>query len=83
MTRQAALLVVLIIGGCGMPHHDTVMQGNANGVVINFVGDLAETEPLARQYCARYERVPVFRQKKDENAFYDCVPPAAVPHVAS
>ena len=62
-----------LVGGCDPPHHDTAMQGNANGVVINYVGDVAETLPLARQHCAQYERVPVLRQTKDNYAVYDCI----------
>ncbi len=87
MTRRAAWLLVSVlaapIGGCAPLHQDTVMQGNANGVAINFVGDVAGTLPLARQFCARYERVPVLHETKDENAYYFCVKPADLPHQTS
>jgi hypothetical protein len=87
MTRRAAWLLVSALaaplGGCALPHPATVMQGNANGVAINFVGDVAETLPLARQFCARYERVPVLHETKEENAYYFCVKAADVPHPTS
>ena len=52
MARRATMLLVSMlvgpIGGCAA-HHDTVMGGSANGVEINYVGDIAETLPLAQQ----------------------------------
>lgn len=84
MARNAAWLAVAVsaalIGGCAAPPQDTVMQGNANGVVISYVGDIAATEPLARQFCARYERVPLLHETKEENAYYFCVRPGELPH---
>lgn len=55
------------------------MQGNADGVVISYVGDIANTLPIARQHCARYERVPVLHDAKENHAVYFCVRPGAVP----
>lgn len=87
MTRRAAWLSISALaalsGGCTLPHHDAVMQGNANGVVINYVGDVAETQPLARQFCARYERVPVLHATKEDNAYYFCVKPGDAPQSTS
>lgn len=87
MTRSAAWLPVvvsaLLIGGCAAPHQDRVMQGNSNGVVISYVGNVAETEPLARQFCARYERVPVLHETKPENVYYFCMRPGEMPHQSS
>jgi len=84
MTRSAAWLAVLVlvasIGGCTTPPHDAVMQGNVNGLAISYVGDIAETVPLARQFCARYERVPVLHETKEDNAYYFCVRPTDAPH---
>lgn len=87
MTRSAAKLLGLtlaaMVGGCAAPHHDTVMQGDANGVVVNYFGDVAETLPLARQFCARYERVPVLHGTRDENAYYFCVKPGDASRLTS
>jgi hypothetical protein len=71
------------LAGCAAPPHDVVMEGNADGVIISYTGDIALTEPLARQYCARYERVPVLHQSTDSNVVYFCVKPGVAPHVAS
>jgi hypothetical protein len=79
MRRAAGFSVALgtALGGCALPHHDVAMRGSADGVIINYFGDLTETLPLARQHCAQYERVPVLRETKDNNAIYDCVRPGA------
>lgn len=79
MARYAVAMLVstlaVLSAGC-VEHHDAVLQGNANGVTINYYGDVGETEPLARQFCARYERAPALHETKENNAYYFCVPPA-------
>jgi hypothetical protein len=75
--RNFVIALGTLAGGCTLPHQDMAIQGNANGVIINYVGDIAETLPLARQHCAQYERVPVLHETKDDNAIYFCVPPGA------
>ena len=86
MTRgaawPAALTLSALLCGCTIAPHDAVMHGTPNGVAINYVGDIAATVPLAQQYCAGYERVPVLHETKEEYAYYFCVPPAAAPHQA-
>lgn len=77
--RLLGLMLVAFAAGCADPSrelmtpHDAIMQGSANGVVISYYGDLSKTLPLAQQYCARYERVPVFLSTKENNAYYYCV----------
>lgn len=66
------------LGGC-VEHHDVAMFGNAEGVSINYVGDVAETAPLARRHCAQYERQAVLRSAKDETAVYACIRANASP----
>jgi hypothetical protein len=80
MRRAAQGFVIalgMFVGGCNLPHQDMTIGGNANGVIINYVGDVADTLPLARQHCAQYERVPVLHETKDDNAIYFCVSPGA------
>jgi hypothetical protein len=60
------------IGGC-FTHQDVAMSGNADGVMINYVGNVAETLPLARRHCAQYEREPVLRVARDNTATYACI----------
>lgn len=79
MGRRLAFLCVLGLGACAAPPQDVAMQGNADGVVISYVGDIANTLPIARQHCARYERVPVLHDAKENHAVYFCVRPGAVP----
>jgi hypothetical protein len=79
MSRNARRLFGLMLAttavGCAQEVQDTIMKGNANEVVISYYGDLSKTEALARQYCARYERVPTFLTSNENNAYYFCVPP--------
>ncbi len=67
----AALVVGLTLAGC--EDRAVTMSGNARGVLINYVGDVAQTLPLARKHCGQYEREPVLRSAKDNTAAYDCV----------
>jgi hypothetical protein len=60
-------------------HHDVAIQGNADRVLISYVGDLGETQPIARQHCAQYERTAVLLGTKDNTAVYACVRANAVP----
>lgn len=47
--------------GCAAPIKGTVMEGNADGVAIQFGGDVRATLPLAEKHCAQYERRPQLR----------------------
>ena len=78
MLRAAAGLFAVSIGllaGCSLPHHDIVMQGTADWVLIGYGGDIAETQPIARQYCARFERQPILGQIKENTVLYSCAKP--------
>jgi hypothetical protein len=82
MTRRGAVLLGLtlpaLLAACTLPHEDVAMRGTADWVLINYVGDIADTLPIARRHCAQYERQPVLRQAKDNNALYMCVKPGTV-----
>jgi len=87
MRRYAARLFLLALGmsllGCE-PHQDAVaMQGNANVVIINYVGDISATLPVARKHCAQYERVPVLAETKPDHAVYACLRPGTEPRPQS
>jgi len=85
MRRRAAWLLISALAapaaGCALPYHDAVMQGNVNEVVISYGGEVAKTLPLAQQFCARYERIPVLHETKENNAYYFCVRPSDAPHL--
>jgi hypothetical protein len=55
------------------------MQGNADRVLVSYVGDLSETQPIARKHCAQYERTAVLLGAKDNTAVYACVRTNAAP----
>ena len=77
--RLAAVAVCGALGACagGMAHQDAAIRGTADWVIVSYVGDVNETVPIARQHCAQYERIPVFRQTKDNSAVYGCVRPGS------
>lgn len=77
MKRLAGLLGVTVLaalGGC-QNQNQIIMDGKADGVVIQYYGDVEATMPLARQHCAAYERVPVRRSYSAEKnlVIYACV----------
>jgi hypothetical protein len=83
MRRYAVRLFLLTLGmpllGCE-PHQEAVaMQGNADTVVINYVGDISITLPVARKHCAQYERVPVLAETKPDYVVYACLRPGTAP----
>ena len=67
------MALALAIAGC-LPHQNVIMFGNAEGVSINYLGDVSATMALARRHCAQFEREPVLRSAKDETAVYACFP---------
>jgi hypothetical protein len=74
--RSAGLMALAIgslLGACTTPPQDAAIQGNADGVIIRYVGDVADTLPIAKQHCARYERVPVLHETKPERVVYFCI----------
>ncbi|HWB51779.1 MAG TPA: hypothetical protein VG651_21910 [Stellaceae bacterium] len=74
---MVGLLVAAFLAGCELPHQDVAMRGTADWVLINYVGDVSDTLPIARRHCAQYERQPVFVQTKENSALYRCVKPGA------
>ena len=56
------MALALAIAGC-LPHQNVIMFGNAEGVSINYLGDVSATMALARRHCAQFEREPVLRER--------------------
>jgi hypothetical protein len=83
MTWHTARLFLLVLGaplvGCAPPQSAVAMQGNADVVVINYVGDITATLPVARKHCAQYEREPVLAETKPDHVVYACKRPGTVP----
>lgn len=79
MNRPVALLLTLALpaaavaaAGCTAPH-PAIRGGDANSVEVSYGGDVASALPLARQHCARYERVPRLNDAGLDTAIFDCV----------
>jgi len=80
MRRQfvlAAALAAGALGGCTLEHQNRIYSGDANSVEILYSGDRNATIPLARQYCARYEKVPDPVSVSDDKIVYACIAPGA------
>ncbi len=80
MTRSiAAFALALAAGaaGAGMSgctgSHPFARSGDANSVEVVYAGDPASAVPVARQHCARYERVPRLVNAGADIALFDCV----------
>jgi hypothetical protein len=88
----AALAVIALtplIGGCTDgkfdayrmigPYENHVTGSNANGVRIEYFGDVEATVPLARQRCAQYAKVPERVSNDSGVVTYLCRDPASAP----
>jgi hypothetical protein len=71
----AAALAAAALAGCTVEQHNRVYSGDANSVEILYSGDRNATIPLARQYCAQYEKVPDPISVNDDKIIYACVAP--------
>jgi hypothetical protein len=71
-TNCIFLLLVGTLAGCMSPKA-FVREGDANSVEITYGGDVARTLPVARDYCARFERVAYLVRHDTELAEYQCV----------
>jgi hypothetical protein len=82
MKRLAGLfgaMVFAALAGCslGANQNQIINDSKADGVVIQYYGDIEATVPLARSHCAAYERVAVRRSFSAEKnlVIYACVKP--------
>ena len=79
MKRPTAVVLALAVGvtatslgGCSAPH-PAIRSGGADSVEVSYGGDVASALPVARQHCARYERVPRLADAGLDVAIFDCV----------
>jgi hypothetical protein len=76
--RRSALLIPLvpiaaIAAGCaGKPF---LSAGNANSAEVGYSTDLAAATEVAKEHCARYEKVPRYLDSSDNIAFFACEKP--------
>ena len=52
-----------------------LLQGDAYSAQVGFSRDLEGATRIAKQHCARYERVPRFLEAEENVTFFDCVLP--------
>jgi hypothetical protein len=62
-----------IAAGCaGKPF---LSAGNANSAEVGYSTDLGAATEVAREHCARYEKVPRYLDSSDNIAFFACEKP--------
>ncbi|HEX3952239.1 MAG TPA: hypothetical protein VHW90_01615 [Stellaceae bacterium] len=64
----------VVLAGCSAAH-PYIHAGDANSVEVGFGGNVDTTLPLAREHCARFEKVPRFVDATTDFADYRCVRP--------
>jgi hypothetical protein len=69
-----AFLAGVLATGCAGPQ-PFLLQGDANAAEVGFASDIGTATLVAKQHCARYERVPRFLEAQENVAFFDCVRP--------
>jgi len=76
LQRRAAALVFLVvaIGGSllGCAGKPFLSAGTSNSAEVGYGGDLAAATEVAREHCARYEKVPRYLDSADNIAFFAC-----------
>jgi hypothetical protein len=71
-------LAAAVLAGC-MEHHPMIMESDVDSLRIGYAGDVAGTLPMARHYCAQYERVAHLIDSGAGNAYYKCEKPLGPP----
>jgi len=77
VASRRVLLLVLASGvgaACTGPK-PFLLQGDASSAQVGYAGDIEGATLVAKQHCARYERVPKFLEAQENIAFFDCVRP--------
>jgi hypothetical protein len=71
-----SLLPVAALGAfaCGCATQPYLSAGNANSAEVGYSGDLAAATEVAKQHCARYEKVPRYLDTSENIAFFACEP---------
>jgi hypothetical protein len=73
------VLALAMLGGlvAGCAAKPFLLDGTESRAEVGFSGspNTAETQAIAREHCARFERVPQFLDAQENVAYFDCVPP--------
>lgn len=75
--RPALLLSAVAIAGiaAGCAAKPFLSAGNANAAEVGYSTDLAAATEVAKEHCARYEKVPRYLDSADNIAFFACEKP--------
>jgi hypothetical protein len=52
-----------------------LLEGDANSAQVGYYGEIEGATLVAKQHCARYERLPRFLEAQEDVAYFDCVRP--------
>jgi len=76
MRSIAAAALIAAVGtsgaACSGPH-PSIRSGDANSVEVMYSGDVATALPLAREYCAGFERKAQLVDVGSDTASFSCV----------
>jgi hypothetical protein len=68
-------LVAIAEVAAGCAAKPFLSAGNANSAQVGYSIDLAAATEVAREHCARYEKVPRYLDSADNIAFFACEKP--------
>jgi hypothetical protein len=71
--RVFSLILAGAVAGCATKPFLT--SGDANSAAVGYSGDLAAATEVAKEHCARYERVPRYLDSEENVAYFACEHP--------
>jgi hypothetical protein len=73
--RHTFILVLIAFAAVGCAERPYLSAGNANAAEVGFTRDLGAATEVAREHCARYEKVPRFLDASENIAYFACEHP--------
>lgn len=74
--RAIGLLGLVMAGAmAGCAEKPFLSSGDANSAAVGYSSDLAAATAVAREHCARYERVPRYLSSQQNIAYFACENP--------
>ncbi len=70
--RYYALCLIVAGATLGCAEKPFLSSGDASSAAVGYSGDLVAATAVARQHCARYERVPRFLDAEENIAYFAC-----------
>jgi hypothetical protein len=70
LQRLPAIALGCLLGSCaGRPF---LSAGTPDSAEVGYSGDLAAATEVAKEHCARYEKVPRYLDSAEDVAFFAC-----------